>query len=327
MLRSIVPIFAFSFLLFLMLGCGDQRYSEAVYDSTKGFDNSVASSESVPARQGKSHGGMGSGKVPEGDEDLVGRPEEGEAGEGIVSQKAQHNRRVIFDSDAHLRVEDFDGMESKISALVERHGGYISNAQISNQISENRSGDWTIRVPVTAYRQLVDSVGNLGELISRNEKATDVTAEFYDLEARIKNKKLLEDRIAALLDQAKSELRRMIEVEHELARVREEIERMEGRIRYLSDVTGMSTIRLKVRELERPPAPMVASSFSNRISNAWQSASQQAIRTGENVAVGLVRNVFNIGFALALVAIAWIVGRVVVRRMGRRTAVVAETVG
>lgn len=227
-------------------------------------------------------------------------------------------RRVIFESNIELRVNNFDGIESKISALVDRHQGFISEANVSHQVSKSRTAYWTIRVPATAYRQLLDSVGCIGELESRKENADDVTAEFYDLEARIKNKQRLEERIAKLLDETKSELRKMIEVEQELARVREEIERMQGRLRYLTDVTGMSTIHLRVLEREKERTPVVAATFSARISNAWNSALTQATNTIQNTIVAFVENIFHIATALVMFTLIWLIVRIHISRMAQR---------
>jgi len=235
-----------------------------------------------------------------------------------IADAAPSKRRVIFESNIELRVKNFDGIEPKVSALVDRHQGFISEANVSHQVSKSRTGHWTIRVPATAYRQLLDSVGSIGELESRKENADDVTAEFYDLEARIKNKQRLEERIAKLLDETKSELRKMIEVEQELARVREEIERMQGRLRYLTDVTGMSTIHLRVLEREKEPAPVVAATFSARVTNAWNSALTQATNTIQNTIVAFVENVFHIATALAMFTLVWLVVRIYISRISRR---------
>lgn len=264
-------------------------------------------------------GGMASGKnammgmnssAPESDKDAE-LPAE-------IAKATPPKRRVIFDSKIEIKVSNFSGIESRISALVDRHGGFISEANVSHQAFQSRTGHWTIRVPVATYRQLLDSVGSFGELKSRKENAADVTAEFYDLEARIKNKQLLEQRIAKLLDETKTELRKMIEVERELARVREEIERMQGRIRFLADVTGMSTIHLKISEREKEPTPIVAATFSDRIGNAWDSALSQATNTTQNLIVTLVENVFRIAVACTMLLIAWLLAKALIWKHNRQ---------
>jgi hypothetical protein len=262
---------------------------------------------------GMNKNGMGMGSVsPEN--------EENDKAMDKLSTTKPSNRRVIFDSRIDIRVDSFDGTESKVSSLVDRHGGFISDANVSHQVAHSRSGTWTIRVPVTAYRQLLDSVGSLGELESRKENADDVTAEFYDLEARIKNKKLLEERIAKLLDENNSELRKMIEVEHELSRVREEIERMQGRLRFLTDVTRMSTIHLSIVEREKAPAPVVAATFSARIANAWNLAVTQATATLQNAIVALIENVFHIAFVFTMLLTIWSTARYIIWRSNRSSA-------
>ena len=304
-----------SMSLLLIAGCGHDEASGPLPAYASDAANWSKSSE-----QGMSGlGGMGSMPKKEAGKNA----DNSDAIPDEMANATPSNRKVIFNSKIEILVDRFSGIESKVASLVDRHGGFISEANVSHQARKIRSGHWTIRVPVTAYRQLIDSVGSLGEQKSRKENADDVTAEFYDLEARIKNKKLLEARIAKLLDEADSELRKMIEVEHELSRVREEIERMQGRLRFLTDVTGMSTLHLRIIERAKEPAPVVAATFSARISNAWNSALAQATNTVQNIAVTLVQNVFHIIVAMVMLAIAWLAARIIIRRVNRRQTIPA----
>ena len=304
-----------SMSLLLVAGCSQGNESRSLAEAGPNFVDASGGSWTKMENdsEGMSSMGMGGmGMAPASHEN----EENSEALDKLSTSKPS-NRRVIFDSRIDIRVDNFDGIESKISSLVDRHGGFISDANVSHQVSQSRSGNWTIRVPVTTYRQLLDSVGSLGELESRKENADDVTAEFYDLEARIKNKKRLEERIAKLLDESNSELRKMIEVEHELSRVREEIERMQGRLRFLTDVTGMSTIHLTIVEREKAPAPVVAVTFTARITNAWNSALSQATTTIQNAIVAFVESVFHIAFAISMLLTLWLVARYIIWRSNR----------
>ena len=141
-----------------------------------------------------------------------------------------------------------------------------------------------MRVPVNKFDSFLDEVAKLGVAENRTQTAQDVTEEYVDLEAQITNKKRLEERIVALLKDSTGKIKDVIEVEHELARVRGEIEQMEGRLRYLTNRTDFTTVSISAREEENyvPPA---APTFTNRIAQAWTS-SIDALRTfGEQMAV------------------------------------------
>ncbi len=93
----------------------------------------------------------------------------------------------------------------------------------------------------------------LGKLESVNVLAEDVGEEFTDVTARMQNSRRLESRLIDLLARGTGKLKDVLDVEQELARVREEIERSEGRLRYLRSHAALSTLTIAVHE----PLPVV----------------------------------------------------------------------
>jgi hypothetical protein len=131
-------------------------------------------------------------------------------------------------------------------------------------------------VPVATFEEFLNASGNLGVPERREQNGQDVTEEYVDLEARIRSKKQLEERILELLAANKGEIKDVIEVERELSRVRTEIEQMEGRLRYLADRTELTTVTLTVREekeYQPPQAPglgsQIAATWSNSTTGIW----------------------------------------------------------
>jgi hypothetical protein len=320
--RSLNPIawsvVCVGFTAITFLGCGSERYAD------------VSSKAPSSASANESEGDFGAIYSAENDfvagqTGLAGRMDTtispaksgGTAGESKRSS-ASLNRKIIYKSQLRINVENFNGIDTKLNRLINQTGGFVANANVDHMQGRRRHGHWQIRVPVANYQSFMNSVGDIGAVTSRKEDANDVTAEFYDLEARIKNKQRLEERIAALLEQAKGELKRLIEVEKELARVREEIERMEGRKRYLSDVTALTTIDVYVTEVKNY-VPAQAASFSDRIGNAWSSAVDQSTETAQDMTVGLVRNAINIVAFFLLATVAWLIYRIFIKGRRRTT--------
>jgi tellurite resistance protein len=64
---------------------------------------------------------------------------------------------------------------------------------------------------------------------SLNSDAQDVTEEFYDVDARLRNKRVEEQRLVEHLKKSTARLQDILAVEREISRVRGEIEQMEGR--------------------------------------------------------------------------------------------------
>lgn len=129
-----------------------------------------------------------------------------------------------------------------------------------------------MRLPAEKFDAFLKALPGLGELQSSTRKADDVSEEFYDVAARLKNKKIEEARLIELLQKATGKLTEVLTVEKELSRVRDEIERIEGRLRFLTNQTDLSTITITLREVknfvpEGPPtlATQVSRSFGNSL--------------------------------------------------------------
>lgn len=120
-----------------------------------------------------------------------------------------------------------DGVEKVARDL----GGYLSSRQDTSV---------TVRVPRDVFDEAVRRIEKLGDVTHRDIKAQDVTDEFVDVQARLKNAYSMRDRLTDLLGRAAA--KDALEIERELGRVTEEIERMEGRLKLLRDQIAFSTI-------------------------------------------------------------------------------------
>jgi hypothetical protein len=187
------------------------------------------------------------------------------------SRVAGVGRQIITEAEIRLVVPDFAETERAVPRLVKEHAGYLSDVSVERTTGERRSGRWQVRIPVVQFDAFLNAVAQLGVPETRHQTAQDMTEEFVDLNARITNEKRLEERILKLLDDSPGKIKDVIEVEHELARVRGEIERAEGRLRYLTDRTAFSTVTIVVRE-QRDYVPPAAPTFLIRLSQAWGSS-------------------------------------------------------
>lgn len=203
------------------------------------------------------------------------------------ARRAADNRKIIYTATVALVVDDFSHVEQTLSSRVNECGGFIASASIALNQGRQRSGTWTVRVPVASFEQFLDATGDLGVPERREQQGQDVTEEFVDLEARIRSKKQLEDRILELLSANKGEIKDVIEVERELSRVRTEIERMEGRMRYLADRTELTTVTVQVRE-EHDYKPPQAPGIGLRIASTWRGSTSGIVAAAENLLLGAV---------------------------------------
>lgn len=197
------------------------------------------------------------------------------------------NRKIVYEAKIELAVRDFAATEAAVPRLVEAHGGYLSQTVIDRTSGEHRSARWQARIPVPEYGSFLEAVSQLGVAKNLNQSALDVSEDYVDLEARIASKQQLEQRIIELLKNPKGEIAEVIKVEGELARVRGDIEQMQGRLRYLANRTELTTVDISARE-QLEYIPPAAPTFLARTDEAWTSSLVSLRKLVEDLAVVLV---------------------------------------
>ncbi len=258
------------------LGCNEKNHMAAAYKRTEARMDATVSSH---ARASEGMGGF----------EAAGEKDLGKQATSFEVSDAAANRKIIYTANLRVVVEDFAGVPRDVQSLVDQHGGFVAQSNVGSMQGRSRSGSWTIRIPVDQYQTFLTASSEIGQTESLSQDADDVSEEFFDAKARVNNKKKLEARIVKLLEKSDHKIQHVIEVERELGRVRQEIERIEGRIRYLTDRTSLTTINLKIRE-QRNHVPETAPTFASRISNAWTDSLTRFQVSAENLAVFAVGN-------------------------------------
>lgn len=214
-------------------------------------------------------------------------------------------RKIVYTAEMNLVTDDLDKAGAALEAKVKVAGGYVGNASRSGVRGEARTATWTIRVPADRYDSFVAGLPTLGELESSSRKADDVSEEFYDVAARLKNKKVEEARLVDLLQKATGRLTEVLTVEKELSRVREEVERIEGRLRFLTNQTDLATVTVTLREVKNyvPEGPPT---LATRLSRSWSGS----IDAMKEFAIGLlVAGVAILPWILPLGLVIWVLVR------------------
>ncbi len=176
--------------------------------------------------------------------------------EEIKSSNETKTRMIIKNGDLTIEIEKYDESMVQVQKITESLGGFISDSRMEIHYSGVKSGNIEIRVPSEKFETAMIEYKKLAKKVeAEGAKGTDVTEEFFDLEARLINKKKAEARMQEILKAAKT-VREILEVERELTGIREDIERFEGRRRFLADQASLSTIRLTMHE----PYPVSISS-------------------------------------------------------------------
>lgn len=160
----------------------------------------------------------------------------------------QPGQMLIRNGNVSVRVDSLEAAMAAVRALATRLGGTVGNVSMSSGEYEVRSATLELRVPSERFDEAMGGMAPLGRVEHSSTSVQDVGEEFVDLNARMANSKRLEQRLVELLGTRTGRLEDVLAVERELARVRQEIERSEGRLRYLGNRVSLSTLQVTVSE-------------------------------------------------------------------------------
>jgi hypothetical protein len=206
--------------------------------------------------------------------------------------------KVIKDGQVELRVErdTFGDSVDEVMLLARRFGGSVQSTAIDDS-GEGR-GTVIVRVPSDRFEDTLTELRDIGRIESQYVDTQDVTDEFVDLEARIRNARTAERVLLNLMDEA-STIADTIRVQNQLERVQENIERMRGRLRVLEDQTSFSTLAVDVIE---EGAPKEDPEEAGTLIKAWRDAVDgfMGVISGVIVASGVVLPVAIMALIVAL---------------------------
>jgi len=175
---------------------------------------------------------------------------------------------VIRIGQTSIEVDSLEHAVAQVRLLASRVGGYVANTTMQTGRGQLRGATLEVKIPADRFEDGLGGLSALGKLESVNVNAEDVGEEFTDVTARMTNARRLETRLIELLATRTGKLKDVLDVERELARVREEIDRYEGRLRYLRAHAVLSTLTIYVHE----PLPVVGRAGSSVIGEAFKQA-------------------------------------------------------
>ena len=176
----------------------------------------------------------------------------------ITPDEETLDRKIIKTGHITLEVEDIVEAMDKVAEVADELGGYV----VSSHKSEGEkqvSGSVRIRIPADKFDEAFNRLRQLAISVPyESTEARDVTEEYVDLEARLHNLEATEAQYLALLEKAET-VEEMLKVQQALSNVRGEIERIEGRMKYLERTSDMSLIEVGLKEARGLAEPWSAS--------------------------------------------------------------------
>jgi hypothetical protein len=223
------------------------------------------------------------------------------------------DRKLIYTARVKLETSDLDQFAKALVQQVELFDGVLTNYQDERTSGDLRSGMWTLRVPSGQFDAALQWLDSSANLVSKQVKSQDITEEFVDLEARLQNKRNTEQRLKTLLDERPGKLDEILSVERELDRVREEIERVEGRFRFVKDQLALSTIEIMASTRVEYVSKDVG--LGQRAKEAWEGSILEIQNSSTNLLVAFIGWIPRLPILLGVMLLGWWSLRCVYRKL------------
>jgi hypothetical protein len=257
-------------------------------------------------QQGQGQGQQGQ----QGQEGMLGRLVEKKLPESQTAGEAPSGPMVIRNARLTILTKEFESARSRIQAIVQQTQGYLDQLTVRGETGSGKSLSATLRLPSNQIDSGLTELRKLGKVLEESQGSSDVTSQYVDLQARLTNARNTEQRLLALQRERTDKLTDVVGVEREIARVREEIERMEAQRKDVFNKTQFATIQVELSEEYRaelqPSAPSAGTQLRNALIDGYHGAL--------NSLLGLALFALRYGPALLLWAIVLVPVALLLRR-------------
>lgn len=233
------------------------------------------------------------------------------------SQPALTVRHVVRKATIQLEAGDSRAVFSKAAMLVsEAHGEYIEESSITGE-ADRQQATLKLRVRSDRMSAVLQSLRDLGTVTEESHTGDDVTTQVVDIEARLRNERLIEAELLQLLDQrTDAPLKEILELRGSINEVRGNIERMTAQREHLGRLVSLATILVIINDIaDTAPDGSIGERFVQSVADAWKNGVSGLIAT-----VSFFIEVFVGGLPFWLVIFGGIVMLVQWRRRAARRA-------
>ena len=241
----------------------------------------------------------------------------------------QLDRKIIRTARLELQVEKVSAAVTEVEDVAEAAGGWVSASNVFvDEPSTSDAGDdqtskrtetatVTIRVPADAYRSVVGQLRGMAEQVrSESSEASEVTEEYTDLQARLRNQEATEAQLLELLNKAET-IPDILAVQDKVSQVRLEIERVQGRINVLDSLTAMATITVELAAFVPAEEAQGGQGWAaNAWDAAWEGSQITVVVLGSAAIVGGMVLAWLAIPALIIVFVWWRFGKRLSRLLG-----------
>ena len=195
-------------------------------------------------------------------------------------------RRIIYNASLDLVVENMEKADQALRLLVgERKGAYVAKAEIRGAPGAPRSGSWTLRVPAGQFDTFRLGVRQLGEVQQDSLDSQDITEQFFDLDARMKNNLARAEGLRKLLEKAaQNRIEDYLAVQQKLDQVTADLDVQKGQLQRLDKLSTLATVTVTMHE-RKDFAQKEAPRFATRVGRSFGDSLEALQALGEMLAI------------------------------------------
>jgi hypothetical protein len=192
--------------------------------------------------------------------------------------------KIVRDGTMSIRVakDGFSDGFAAVTRIAEHNGGFVLSSQISGQ----RAGSLTIRIPAKRFDDAMLALRDVGVVQAQSVTGKDVTAQFIDLRARLRNAIGQRTVLRNLMARATT-IQETITVQNHLSRIELQIEQTQGQLNFIEDQEAEATVRVDLHERNATQEVPTTEVENPSLGSAWDRAVQGFLNVVAAVVVGL----------------------------------------
>ncbi len=277
--RSLVLLLTLVMCLSLC-ACGSANTGTSAAKQSYGYEMNVAPAPMPEAAYDMAYEGAGFAAMNTAARSVGGAKAE------TADVPAENPEKIIYSGDATVETTEFDKSVAALEAMIEKEGGFIESSSVngsnyydsSRGYASKRSASYTLRIPSAKFNTLMSSLSDIGNVPYTHTYTENVTAQYYDTQARLNALQAQETRLIEMLKIAET-VENIITIEDKLSDVRYRIDSLQSSLNNWDRKVAYSTLNVTVKEVQvYTPETVTKLSYGQKL---WRTFTDALENTGE----------------------------------------------
>ena len=242
---------------------------------------------------------------------------------GSKAEAPEENpEKIIYSGDATVETTEFEKSVAALEAMIAEAGGFVESSSVngnnyydsSRGYTSRRSASYTLRVPSEKFAALMSSLSDIGNVPYTHTYTENVTAEYYDVQARLKALQAQETRLLEMMEIAET-VEDIITIEDKLTDVRYRIDSFQSSLNNWDRRVAYSTLNITVKEVQvYTPATVTKITYGEELWRAFTDALQNAGQFFKDLLVFLVSSIPT----LVILAVLFFIFRPLLKKLHKK---------